>query len=259
MPETETKLNNFAPFEIVDKGAACPILIVCDHASNALPNGYGSLGLPPALLQHHIAWDPGAADMARHLASAFKTRAILCGFTRLLIDANRGDSDPTLITAISDGNIIAGNVDLDADERARRQARFHNAYHGAIKAEVDRHLAEDRVPLLLSIHSFSPETHGKVKPWHLGVLWDRDSRLARPLMEHFGRQEHIIAGNNKPYSGAIPGDCMNRHGTGRGLPHVLIEFRQDLISDRSGLETWGHHLYEALSGVLRMSGPFEIL
>lgn len=251
--------ESFQAYDTFSAGADDPVLIVCDHATNALPREYAGLGLSQTELDRHIAWDPGAADMARLLARKFETTAILCGFSRLLIDANRGHMDPTQITAISDGTIIEGNREITPGEQHYRQETFHAQYHGAIHTEIERHLACGRVPVILSIHSFSPETHGKIKPWHLGVLWDQDDRLADPLLQHFEGVDDIHAGDNKPYSGAIPGDCMSRHGTDRGLPHVLIEFRQDLVSGTSSLETWSHHLYEALSSVLDRHGPFDII
>ena len=201
-----------------------PLLLLCDHASNALPPG--SLGLEPALLSTHIAYDIGAAAVTRALASAYGAPALLGSWSRLLIDLNRGADDPTLVMKLSDGSIIPGNRQADAAEVARRVARFHAPYHAAIDAELDR-IGQGAV--LVSMHSFTPSWKGHRRPWEVGILYDRDVRLAKPLMARLA-EAGIKVGDNEPYSGALEGDTLWRHGTCRGLPHVLIEMRQDLVS-----------------------------
>jgi predicted N-formylglutamate amidohydrolase len=221
-----------------------PILFLCDHASNALPPG--GLGLDPALLSTHIAHDIGAAAVTRALAAAYGAPAVLGGWSRLLIDLNRGADDPTLVMKLSDGSIIPGNRDADAGEVARRIAAFHAPYHAAIDAELDR-IGGGAV--LFSMHSFTPAWKGRPRPWEVGVLYDRDVRLAAPLMARLA-QAGFTVGDNEPYTGALEGDTLWRHGTMRGLPHVLIEMRQDLVGSDDQAQGFAQRLKPILDAAL---------
>jgi predicted N-formylglutamate amidohydrolase len=228
-----------------------PLLFLCDHAGNALPPGYGALGLAPALFQTHIAYDIGAAEVTRALAEGFGAPAVLGVFSRLLIDLNRGPDDPTLVMKLSDGNIIPGNRSVDAAELARRIARFHAPYHQTIAAQIAR---LDKPPLI-SLHSFTPSWKGAPRPWEVGVLWDQDRRLAGPLMARLAEAGFMV-GDNEPYSGALEGDTLNRHGTKCGLPHVLIEIRQDLIGDANAAKAFAARLLPIIKSALAdMGGP----
>lgn len=202
------------------------ILLLCDHASNALPPDCDGLGLPAGLFDTHIAYDIGAGCVTRTLARAYKAPALLGRWSRLLIDLNRGADDPTLVMKLSDGSIIPGNRDVDALQVARRIAAYHAPYHGAITHELDRMGGQ---AVIVSIHSFTPVWKGVARPWQLGILYARDMRLARPLMRRL-QDAGFIVGDNEPYSGALEGDTLWQHGIARGLPHVLIEIRQDLIA-----------------------------
>jgi len=207
------------------------LLLLCDHASNALPEG--NLGLDSGLLATHIAYDIGAAAVTRALAGAYGAPALLGGWSRLLIDLNRGADDPTIVMKLSDGSIIPGNRHADASEVARRIAAYHAPYHAAIAAELDRMGQEtDKRTAIVSVHSFTPVWKGRPRPWEVGVLYDRDTRLSAPLMARLAEAGFTV-GDNEPYTGALEGDTLYQHGTMRGLPHVLIEIRQDLI-DRDG-------------------------
>jgi predicted N-formylglutamate amidohydrolase len=221
-----------------------PILFLCDHASNALPPG--GLGLDPALLATHIAYDIGAAAVTRALARAVGARAVLGAWSRLLIDLNRGADDPTLVMKLSDGSIIPGNRGADAAEVARRIAAFHAPYHAAIDAELDR-IGKDAV--LISMHSFTPAWKGRPRFWEVGVLYDRDVRLAAPLMARLAEAGFIV-GDNEPYSGRLEGDTLWRHGTMRGLPHALIEMRQDLVGDDEQAQAFALSLKPILDAAL---------
>jgi predicted N-formylglutamate amidohydrolase len=221
MNETATELIRSAPG---------PLLFVCDHASNALPERYGTLGLEQGAFAAHIASDIGAATVTRALAKAYGAPAVLARWARLLIDLNRGPDDPTLVMKLSDGRIIPGNRRADEAEIAARLAKFHAPYHAAIAAELDLAQTKDIVPVIISMHSFTPVWKGFRRPWEVGVLWDKDDRLARPLLAALTRAG-LNAGDNEPYDGELEGDCLNIHGTKRGLPHVLIEIRQDLIAN----------------------------
>ncbi len=231
-----------------------PLLFVCDHASAALPDAYGTLGLDEAAFRTHIAYDIGAAEVTRALAAAYGAPAILARWSRLLIDLNRGADDPTLVMKLSDGRIVPGNASADAREIANRLAAFHAPYHRAIEDEI---AAMGGVPVLISIHSFTPAWKGVRRPWQVGVLWDRDGRLARPLFEALQRAG-FTAGDNEPYSGELEGDCMYAHGTMNGLPHVLIEMRQDLIATREAARAFAARLKPVLDEALAKLGKPDL-
>ena len=169
--------------------------------------------------------------MTRSLAAALGVPALLTRYSRLLIDPNRGADDPTLIMRLSDGAVIPGNRRLDEAERERRTRLYYAPYHRAIDAVIDQCLASGAPPMLLSIHSFTESWKETPRPWHVGVLWDRDLRLAKPLLDGFYAEGDLIVGDNEPYSGQLEGDCLWQHATGRGLVNALIEIRQDLIRD----------------------------
>jgi predicted N-formylglutamate amidohydrolase len=225
---------------------ASNLLFLCDHASALLPEAYGRLGLDPGLFETHIAYDIGAAQVTRALARRFQAAAILGVWSRLLIDLNRGPDDPTLVMKLSDGSLIPGNRDAGPAEVARRLRDYHEPYHAAVTAELDRIGPKAAI---ISIHSFTPVWKGKPRPWEVGVLWDRDNRLARPLMARLS-QRAFLYGDNEPYSGALENDCLNRHGTRRGLPHVLVEIRQDLIASAAMAENFAGRLYHTLAAAL---------
>ncbi|MEG9861932.1 MAG: N-formylglutamate amidohydrolase [Parvularculales bacterium] len=239
-----------APFECTAGHKNAGAVVVCDHASNALPQGYGSLGLEPAEFANHIAYDVGAAHVARQVAEALECPAILCGFSRLFIDANRGLVDPTLIMELSDGRPVPGNQNLTADEIAMRIEDWYEPYHRAIDEEINRLSVEETTPVLFSVHSFTPIWRGKERPWHVGILWDKDDRMVTPLLEGLRSVSGLCVGDNKPYSGDLPGDTMYRHGTARGRAHVLVELRHDLIGDASGQSVWAERLADLLRPLL---------
>jgi predicted N-formylglutamate amidohydrolase len=244
------------PFELVTATRAeSPLLFVCDHASNALPEVYGTLGLEPALFGTHIASDIGAAAVTRALAGAFGAGAVLARWSRLLIDLNRGPDDPTLVMQLSDGSLVPGNARINRAEIEKRIENFHAPYHAAIAREVAAMRARGVVPVLVSMHSFTPVWKAFRRPWEIGILWDRDGRLAKPLIEEFVRAGFIV-GDNEPYSGELENDCLYRHGTMLGLPHVLIEMRQDLIADDAAAQAFAARIKPVIErGLAAMGAP----
>jgi predicted N-formylglutamate amidohydrolase len=248
-PCTCIKANMTAPFETIPGAADADVLFICDHASNHVPSKYGNLGLPAHQFERHIAYDIGAAAATRRLAAMFQAPAILAGFSRLLIDANRGADDPTLVMQLSDGAIIPGNADIDEAETERRRENFWRPYRDAAAGMLDAMLARGRAPAIVSLHSFTPVMKGIARPWEIAVLWDSDSRIAAPLIENL-RADGVIVGDNEPYDGALEGDTLHELGTSRGVPHVLVEFRQDLVSDEAGITAWTNRLATALTPVL---------
>jgi predicted N-formylglutamate amidohydrolase len=237
-------------FEIVQGPPTSRYIFVCDHASNWMPPEYGNLGLDPVQLDRHIAYDIGAAALTRSLAAAMNAPAVLSCFSRLLIDPNRGDDDPTLVMKLSDGAVVPGNAKVDDAEVAKRVARFSAPYHAAIDAAIDHALAAGVKPILFSIHSFTPVFHDGPRPWHCAVLWENDARLASPLLDALRAEPDIVTGENEPYAGALKGDSMTRHGFDRGLPHAIVEVRQDLLDDEAGISAWARRFSRILTGLV---------
>ena len=233
------------------------LIFICDHASNALPASYGTLGLESEAFATHIACDIGAAEVTRALAEAFGATAILARWSRLLIDLNRGADDPTLVMKLSDGKIVPGNREIGADELAHRIARFHAPYHAAIAREIAQSRDAGFVPTLISMHSFTPVWKGVARPWEVGVLWDRDDRLAQPLIAKLARAGFQV-GDNEPYTGELEGDTLFQHGTMNGLPHVLIEIRQDLIGNARDALTFAARLKPILDDAIAAMGAAQI-
>jgi predicted N-formylglutamate amidohydrolase len=233
------------------EGASAPrLVILCDHARNALPARYGTLGLPAGEFERHIAYDIGAEAVARGLSERLGAPAVLAGFSRLLIDPNRGEDDPTLIMRLSDGTVVPGNADCDARERELRLEEFHRPYHRAVAGLLDRARAAGASPPVLSIHSFTPLWKGVPRPWHAGILWKSDPRFARPLLDLLRREPHLVIGDNEPYSGGLEGDTLDAHATRRGLPDALVEIRQDLISTPEGIAEWIERLARLLPAAI---------
>jgi predicted N-formylglutamate amidohydrolase len=248
-----------AAFELIrpKESSQSRLIFVCDHASNLLPGAIGDLGLAAALFQTHIAYDIGAAQVTRRLAAAHGAPGVLARWSRLLIDLNRGADDPTIVMKLSDGSIIPGNRDAGPAEVASRVALFHAPYHDAIETEIAHMRARAIVPVLISIHSFTPEMKGRRRPWEIGILWDRDDRLAKPLLGRFA-QAGFVTGDNEPYSGELENDCMYRHGTMHGLAHVLIEIRQDLIATEAAAEAFAARIGPVIDAALSDMGEPQI-
>lgn len=230
--------NSTQPFEVVPGDFGKGLVLVCDHARNAFPPGYGTLGLPAEQLERHIAYDIGVEAVTRGLAASLGVPAVIYLYSRLFIDPNRGDDDPTLIMRISDGAAVPGNAYFNEAERQHRLETFYYPYHREIDAALDKGFETGREPAILSVHSFTPNWRGTDRPWHAGILWDKDDRFPAPLIEALAAEGDLVVGENEPYNGELEGDCMNRHGTLRGLRHALLEIRQDLISDQRGIDEW---------------------
>ncbi len=254
---TASEMNESA-YQAYNEQRPARLLFLCDHASNAVPAELDLLGLSEADFARHIAYDIGAAELTRKLSDLGGAPALLARWSRLVVDLNRGEDDPTVVMKLSDGRIIPGNRDLDREGIADRIRRFHAPYHAAIAALIRDAVASGIVPVLVSVHSFTPLWRGEKRPWHTGVLWDRDGRLALPLLERLQREPDIVVGDNEPYSGELENDTLYRHGTMNGLPHVLIEVRQDLIADIAGVERWAALLKRALDDAIAAMGAPEI-
>ena len=233
----------FHPFKEIAGNMQAGLALICDHASSDLPVEYGSLGLDPAEFKRHIAYDIGAQLLTEELAKRLEAPAVISHFSRLLIDPNRGEHDPTLIMQLSDGSVIPHNYPLNEAERKRRIDNYYTPYDKAIGrliANVGE--ASGNSPFVVSVHSFTPVWRGKARPWHIGLLWDSDRRVFDPLFEGLNKIGHIKVGDNEPYDGALKGDTMYRHCTKKGIAHILIEVRQDLIAGEEGVREWANYL-----------------
>ena len=248
----------FEPVELVPGRMEGGVLFLCDHARPDLPACYGDLGLPPGAFRRHIAYDIGAADITRRLAKIFGAPAVLTTFSRLLIDPNRGEDDPTLVMHLSDGTIIPGNRDAGAAEIARRVEQYWRPYRIAVRAQIDAMLATGKVPAIISIHSMTHAWKGVFRPWQVAVLWDIDPRLPLPFMARMRQEPDLTIGDNEPYDGALEGDTMDEHTTRRGLASLLIEVRQDLVGTRAEAEHWAERLAWPLREVLALPGVHEV-
>ena len=240
-------------YEIDGAGRPSRWLISCDHASNRVPDELGgTLGLPAEEMGRHIAYDIGARGVALELARLLDAPAVLSRFSRLVIDPNRGEDDPTLVMKLYDGTIIPGNRHLDAEGLERRKALCYRPYHEALGRIADTR--PDRV--LCAVHSFTAGLRGRApRPWHIGVLHSHlDSRLAIALIERLRREADLVVGDNQPYDGHLPGDAVDRHALSRGRPNVLLELRQDLIETEEGQHGWARRLAPILQEALSASG-----
>jgi predicted N-formylglutamate amidohydrolase len=243
----------YSAFEAVRGALDSGALIICDHASNAIPPGYGTLGLPGEALGRHIAYDIGAAEVTRALSTQLGAPAVLSGYSRLVIDPNRGLDDPTLVMRYSDGAIVPGNAYIDVAEIARRSARFWAPYREEIAVTVDAMMATGEPPALISIHSFTPVMRSLARPWKIGVLWDRDGRIPKKLIEALSAEPDLRAdevGDNEPYDGALAGDTVDEIATSRGLANALIEIRQDLIAERNNAVAWAERIGRLLRPII---------
>jgi predicted N-formylglutamate amidohydrolase len=236
-------MDDFQAFEILSGNRDKGMVILGDHAMNRLPDRYGRLGLPDSAFTRHIAYDIGIEGLTRQLSAKLDVPAVLGGFSRLLIDPNRGEDDPTLIMKISDGAIVPGNHPITQEEWDFRIETFHRPYHNAVSGTIDAVANKTgKAPLVLSLHSYTPAWKGVPRPWHAAVLWDSDRRAVGPLLDMLRGDPDLLVGDNEPYDGALKGDTMYRHCMVTGIPHVLLEVRQDLIGDDAGISQWAHRL-----------------
>jgi predicted N-formylglutamate amidohydrolase len=236
-----------APYRLLNPAGAGNFVVICDHASNAVPAELGDLGLGAADLQRHIAWDIGAAGVTELVAKRFDAPAVLCGTSRLVVDCNRYPDDPTAIPEVSDGTRIPANESLPAEIRNARVRRYFDPYHAAIAEAIEAALAAGRRPVILAIHSMTPEMGGRFRPWQITVSSGADRRLADPMLAALRRVAGIAVGDNQPYALDPAEDySVPVHAVRRGLLHLQIEFRQDEISSLAGIARWAAIFNEAL-------------
>ena len=239
------------PYMTYNENGSAPVLLVADHASPFFPASLNQLGLADWVLEEHVAWDIGVDELIRFLADELDAPAVLAGFSRLIVDPNRRPDDPGAIPKISDGIAIPGNLGLDERQRAQRIQSFYKPYHDAISHRLKQFQDRAITPAMIAVHTCTAEFDRIVRPWHIGVMWDKDPRIPSHVMEYFNESEEICIGDNEPYSGRHPHDfTIDFHAEAAGLPHIGFEVRQDLVCSRDGAHRWAGILAGALKGVL---------
>ena len=236
-----------SPVTLDNEGGSSVFFLTCDHAGHVIPRRLGALGLPEQETLRHIAWDIGIGEVGRQLSRLLDAAVILQTYSRLVIDCNRDPKVPSSIPEISENTEIPGNRGLDEAERAARADMIFRPYHNAIGAALDHRAAANRATALVALHSFTPVFKGVARPWHVAVLFNRDSRLAHALAELLRAEDDLMVGENEPYQVSDLTDyTIPVHGERRGLPHVEIEIRQDLIADPAGQREWAERLAKLL-------------
>jgi predicted N-formylglutamate amidohydrolase len=235
------------PVTLENEWGESVFFLTCEHAGRAFPRRLGRLGLPETETFRHIAWDIGIGAVGRKLSGLLNAAVILQTYSRLVIDCNRDPNVPSSIPEISENTKIPGNHGLDEAARAARVDAIFRPYHNAIAAALDRRAAADRASALVALHSFTPVFKGLPRPWHVAVLFNRDPRLAHALAELLRAEGNLMVGENEPYRVTDLTDyTVPVHGERRGLPHVEIEIRQDLITDPAGQRDWAERLARLL-------------
>lgn len=245
------------PFEVVNPAGSAPFLLVCDHASRLIPPSLNKLGVADWVLDRHVACDIGAKALTLALSARFDAVAVLAGYSRLVVDLNRQLHDPSAFIKVSDGIAIPGNIELDETGRQARIASFFDPYHAAVSEALDGLAMRGHVPAVLSIHTCTPVYNRVVRRWHIGIMWDVDSRIAKPLLANLGQVPDLCVGDNEPYSGTHPNDyTIDHHAERNGLPCVGIEVRQDLVDSTEGAEQWAGILGDGLEPILADPGLY---
>ena len=239
------------PFFDYNNLGTSPVLLVADHASPFFPASMNQLGLADWVLERHVAWDIGSDKLAKFLADELDAPLVLAGFSRLIVDPNRKIEDSSAFVEISDGIAIPGNMDLSDEQKALRVESFFKPYHDRITQRLEHFAANGVVPAMIAVHTCSPVFDRIVRPWHIGIMWDKDPRIPLPLIRHFENQDEICVGDNEPYSGRHPNDfTIDHHAEPAGLPHVGFEVRQDLVNTEQGAREWAGILARGLESIL---------
>ena len=246
------------PFRFIDRSESAACLVVADHAGDAVPVCLRGLGLEQDVFQQHVAVDLGSRALATLLAELLGASLVLANYSRLVVDLNRHLDDPTAFISESDGIAVPGNQNLGAAQKQRRADAIYRPYHRAIDKLINDFITRGSIPVIISVHSFTRVLAGRARPWHIGVLWDKDPRIARPLLARLRQKPELVVGDNEPYSGRHPSDyTVDHHGEGRGVANVSIEVRQDLLGDGAGVERWSALLAEALTDILAVEALYE--
>jgi predicted N-formylglutamate amidohydrolase len=241
----------FPPFVAIPGDYNRGVVVICDHASKTIPPELNGLGLSAEDLERHIAWDIGAAEIAIFLAGRFKLPAVLCGVSRLVIDCNRDPADPASIPAEVDRTPIPGNANLRIWDKAERMSRWFMPYHDAIGQMMTAALAAVKEPVVLSVHSMTAELNGELRTWPIALSSHEDKRLSNPMLAALRKRIGMLVGDNQPYALDPAEDySVPHHAMRRGLRHLQVEFRQDLVATEQGAAKWAKVFGDALAEVL---------
>lgn len=247
-----------APFRRIAGTSSTACLIVCDHASNRIPAALDNLGVDEDVLAGHLAADLGAAALTESLAGTLGLPAVLCNYSRLVVDCNRSLDDPSAFLGFGDGTRIPGNCELGQRERKRRADAIYWPYHEALAAALGELESGARRAVLFSVHSFTPVLDGLHRPWDAGLLWDKDARLAQALLDGLSAEAGLRVGDNVPYSGRSSADfTVDYHGESAGRAHVALEVRQDHLATPAGVAAWAARLAPILAGALADPALFQ--
>lgn len=241
--------------QILRAGAPSPFFLTCEHAGEIFPKRLGTLGLGSADLERHITYDIGAAAVARSLSQRLNAHLVLQTYSRLVVDCNRSPDAGDFITSMSEDTEIPGNRDVTEQQAKARADEIFHPYHDTIATALDERESAERITVLVAVHSCTPVFHGVSRPWHVGVLYEHDPRFALILLDLLADEGHLCIGDNEPYYMTSDKDyAVPVHGQNRGLPHVELEIRQDLIASQEGQEEWAEFLADILrEGLGRMS------
>lgn len=239
------------PYVIEHDHGSSPFFFTCDHGGREIPSALGDLGVPAAERLRHIAWDIGMAEVGKRLSAKLDAFLITQTYSRLVIDCNRHPGSPQSIAAVSERTAIPGNVGLAEHDQAARAAEIFYPYHDRIVRELDARAARKQETVLVTLHSFTPVYMDNARAMHAGVLYNRDVRLGRALLAELGTDADLVLGDNEPYAATDATDyALVVHGEQRGLIHVEIEVRQDLIEHAPGQQAWAERLARVLPRAL---------
>ncbi len=246
-----------APFEIVNREGTAHLQLICDHASRRVPSALADLGVPKSAFDRHIAYDIGAESVARLLSAELDAPLVLAGYSRLVLDLNRPIGHPESIPEISDAIAIPANRGLDENAKRQRIIELFEPYHDAVNRSLARLWERGPAPALFSVHSFSPGYGATPRPWDVGILWNRDPRIAVPMMDRLERTG-LHVGDNEPYSGRDLAYTIDMHGAAAGIANCVIEINQDQLMDDAGIHRWAEILTPILRDILTMDGLHRV-
>ncbi len=249
-------MPDYAPYQIEGQDRSSQVVLICDHAANTIPdfvNG-SDLGITPTDMARHIAYDVGALGVSKRLAEHLDAPLIYSNFSRLVIDPNRGEDDPTLVMQLYDGSIIPANRKISQTDKNTRLEKCYRPYHKALETV----LAQRDNPVILSIHTFTKQLNGYgQRPWHVGVLYAHDERLSKPMLAELNTQSDLNIGDNQPYSGHLKNDTMDAHALQHGRIHALIEIRNDLIETTENQRKWADKLAPIFTSAIKTAQDNE--
>lgn len=249
------------PFRIENAQGKGVGLVICDHASNRVPRALKDLGLKRADLKKHIGWDIGAEDTSLHIGRTLDVPVVLANYSRLVLDLNRAPHHEECIPEVSDHIKVPANEGLSKVDRERRLKEIFWPYQNKISKMLDSAIGKGQIPVILAIHSLTPEMDGVKRPWHISILWNREEKIAKQVVKEIrSRHPDFLVGENEPYtlfSDRFPGSTVWRHAEERNLPYIFVEFRQDLIDTKEKAIAWADLFLEAIRPVIGNPATYQ--